>query len=63
MPPAIDGELPANSQTGSQAESSTANPNESNGVRRPWFLTEMLHDFGTTFRMYFDPRYRVRRGT
>jgi hypothetical protein len=63
MPPAIVGELPANSQTSPHAESSAANPNESNGVRASWMLTGMLHDFGTAFRMYFDPRYRMRRGT
>jgi hypothetical protein len=32
-------------------------------ARRPWLLTETLRDFGTTIRMYLDPRYRVRRST
>lgn len=52
LPPAAVGELPA---AGDAADSA--------GGRRPWLLTEFLHDVGTTFRMYFDPRYRVRRAT
>jgi len=32
-------------------------------LRGPWLLMELLRDFSTTFRMYFDPRYRVRRAT
>jgi hypothetical protein len=30
---------------------------------RPWLLTELLREVGTALRMYFDPRYRVRRAT
>lgn len=30
---------------------------------RPWLLIELLRDIATTFRMYLDPRYRVRRST
>jgi hypothetical protein len=32
-------------------------------ARRPWLLMELVRDFGTTVRMYLDPRYRVRRST
>jgi hypothetical protein len=34
-----------------------------NALRRPWLLVDLLKDFGLTIRMYFDPRYRVRRAT
>ena len=30
---------------------------------RPWLLVDLLREIGVTVRMYFDPRYRVRRGT
>jgi hypothetical protein len=32
-------------------------------ARRRWLLTELLGDFRIIFRMYLDPRYRVRRAT
>lgn len=31
--------------------------------KRPWLLTEAFRDVWTAIRMYFDPRYRVRRFT
>jgi hypothetical protein len=34
-----------------------------NTLRRPWLLVDLLNDLGLTFRMYIDPRYRVRRST
>jgi hypothetical protein len=52
-------ELPVSSNSPSVPASSSDAAN----ARRPWLLTEMLHDFGTAFRMYFDPRYRMRRST
>jgi hypothetical protein len=33
------------------------------GGRRPWLLIDVLREIGVTFRMYMDPRYRVRRAT
>ena len=32
-------------------------------ARRRWLLTELFGDFRIIFRMYLDPRYRVRRAT
>ena len=34
-----------------------------NALRRPWLLTELFRQIGTMVRMYFHPRYRVRRST
>lgn len=34
-----------------------------NAARRPWLLFDLLREFGSTARMYMDPRYRVRRAT
>ena len=33
------------------------------GVLRPWLLIDLLKEVGLASRMYFDPRYRVRRST
>lgn len=33
------------------------------GGRRPWLVTELFRDLLTIFRMYLDPRYRLRRST
>jgi len=35
---------------------------ESSG-KRPWMLVELYRETGLAIRMYFDPRYRVRRST
>jgi hypothetical protein len=43
---------------GTPADAPTAQP-----TRRPWLLTEFFRDIGAAMRMYFDPRYRVRRST
>ena len=57
FPPAIAGDLPI-------THTSRGNPAPSvPTTRRPWLLMELLRDFGATFRMYLDPRYRVRRAT
>ena len=32
-------------------------------VRRPWLLLDLFREISTAVRMYFDPRYRVRRST
>jgi hypothetical protein len=32
-------------------------------LRRPWLLLDLLRELGAAFRMYMDPRYRVRRST
>ena len=53
-------EAPAASYT---AGGVAAAPAGGETVRRCWLLAEFFHDIGTTFRMYLDPRYRVRRGT
>ncbi|HEX3152416.1 MAG TPA: hypothetical protein VHR66_30360 [Gemmataceae bacterium] len=37
--------------------------NAVNALRRPWLLVDLMRDFGSTVRMYMDPRYRVRRST
>lgn len=37
--------------------------NAVNALRRPWLLLELLRELGAMFRMYMDPRYRVRRST
>ena len=58
FPPAIAGELPVTHTS----RGSPAQPIEPSS-RRPWLLMELLRDFGATFRMYLDPRYRVRRAT
>jgi hypothetical protein len=34
-----------------------------NAARRPWMLFDLLREFGSTVKMYMDPRYRVRRAT
>jgi len=34
-----------------------------NALRRPWLLIDLLKEVGATFRMYTDPRYRIRRAT
>jgi hypothetical protein len=34
-----------------------------NALRRPWLLVDLLKDLALMVRMYFDPRYRVRRAT
>src|SRR5262245_45331916 len=31
--------------------------------RRPWLLIDVVREIGAIFRMYMDPRYRVRRAT
>src|SRR5262245_2053830 len=37
--------------------------NTVNAARRPWLLIDLVREFGVMFRMYMDPRYRVRRAT
>ena len=58
FPPAIAGELPI-THTSKGDAAAQLEPTS----RRPWLLMELLRDFGATFRMYLDPRYRVRRAT
>ena len=58
FPPAIAGELPI-THTSKGNPTLPLEPTSS----RPWLLMELLRDFGATFRMYLDPRYRVRRAT
>jgi hypothetical protein len=62
FPPAIAGELPVTVVNPEQSEASVAGT-ELPFSRRPWLIRELLHDLGTTVRMYLDPRYRVRRAT
>jgi hypothetical protein len=47
----------------SLAAAAPATSNPASATRRPWLLSEVLRDVGTTIRMYTDPRYRVRRAT
>lgn len=61
FPPSIEGELPVTATKPSSDEVVPV-PVEST-TRRPWLLIELLRDFGATFNMYLDPRYRVRRAT
>ncbi len=63
LPPALVGELPAAASDGPDAPTRAPVPPVEPSSRRPWLLMELLRDLGTTFRMYLDPRYRVRRAT
>ena len=36
---------------------------QSHQFARGWVLPELFRDLSTTFKMYFDPRYRLRRTT
>jgi len=58
--PPTNEEVPVTAQTG-EGQQAPAAPAAT--TRRPWLLMELLADFASTFRMYFDPRYRVRRAT
>ncbi|MCE9533274.1 MAG: hypothetical protein K8T89_19420 [Planctomycetes bacterium] len=58
MPASVAGDLPV---TGAPSGEGGYSP-ETTGPR-PWLLMELLREVSTTFRMYLDPRYRVRRST
>ena len=65
VPPSLAGELPSDPNDQYTAESSpgTPSPPMEPNQRRPWLLMDLLRDLGSSFRMYLDPRYRVRRAT
>lgn len=50
--------IPASLVPGGQTTVNTVN-----ALRRPWLLVDLLKEVGATFRMYTDPRYRIRRAT
>ena len=65
VPPYLASQLPADHENrlGSDSIPDAPAPPVEPSSRRPWLLMELLRDLGTTFRMYLDPRYRVRRAT
>jgi hypothetical protein len=62
-PPSIAGRYASETNDMPVAETSAVAPPTESTHRRPWLLMEMIRDLGSTFRMYLDPRYRVRRAT
>lgn len=62
-PPAMMAELPLTAGSQNAVPVPEIGHEGSASTRRHWLLTELISDFGATFRMYFDPRYRVRRYT
>ena len=65
VPPSLQGELPSAADETPVPESAqgTPSPPVEPSTRRPWLLMELLRTLGSTFRMYLDPRYRMRRAT
>jgi hypothetical protein len=41
----------------------SAGANVVGSLKKPWLILELLREMGSALKMYFDPRYRVRRST
>lgn len=65
VPPSLRSELPSAADEMPVPESAqgTPSPPVEPTTRRPWLLMELVRTLGSTFRMYLDPRYRMRRAT
>lgn len=64
VPPSLAGMVPSSDDMpNSDGAAAVPAPPVEPSTRRPWLLMELLRDMGSTFRMYLDPRYRVRRST